>query len=305
MGGIGTALSQDVFASYFNPAGLAFARPMSVGGSFVRPVPFLGSTAHSYIALAANVESFGAIGLSANLFWKGKQLRTGPGSPDPIGAEDLVDWQYKVSYAHLVSDIVSVGTSISFLRENLSEFGTDLEPGTGRSTSVMFDAGILFKDLWTEATWNPCELEGTSSFDNIVDPFLHRGVSIGMSLLNVGPKISFIDPAQSDFPPSLVSLGVAYSPIRSNFIGLLIEVDLEKQLFEHSMLDYVHWGSEVRMGRFVSLRGGYFEDTYGPKNSYWTWGAGVHLKFVSINVARYTRMLLPSWHVDGTLSWEI
>lgn len=305
MGGVGTALSQDVFASYFNPAGLAFSRQMGIGGSFVRPIPFFGNTAHSYVSFVTDLESLGAIGVSSNLFWKGKQVRTGAGGPGLLGDENLLDWQGKVSYAKPIIDFLSVGASISVLQENLSEFGTDQEPGMGRSTSVLFDAGIMIKDLWTDATWNPYDQEADFEFDDIVDPFAHRGVSLGLSVLNLGPNLSFIDPDQSDHPPSVLSLGVAYSPMRSHVVGLLIDVDLEKQLFEKSTLDYVHWGSELRVYRFISLRGGFFQDTYGPKNSYWTWGAGLHLRFASFNVARYTRMLLPSWHVDGTLSWEI
>ena len=305
MGGVGTALSQDVFAAHFNPAGLALSREMGIGGSFVRPIPFLGSTAHSYVSLVTNLESLGAMGVSANLFWKGKQVRTGPGGPELIGAENPLDWHAKLSYAYPVTEFLSIGASIGVLQENLSEFGTAQEAGKGRSTSVMFDAGVMIKDLWTEATWTHYDPEVDSQFDGIVDPVSHRGVSVGLSLLNMGPNLSFIDPDQSDHPPSVLSLGVAYSPIRSTFAGLLVDVDLEKQLFEKSTVDYVHWGGELRLYRLISLRGGYFQDTFGPKNSYWTWGAGFHLKFVSINVARYTRMLLPSWQVDGALSWEI
>jgi hypothetical protein len=304
MGGVGTAISQDVFASYFNPAGLAFSRQLSIGGSFVRPIPFFGNTAHTFISIAGNVESIGAIAGSANLFWKGKVVRTSSVGPQLIGAEDLFDWQAKLSYARSIAEGVSVGASFGVLRVGLSDIGTDWEKGSGVSTSIMFDTGVMVKDLLPEATWNPYETEEASSFDDFVDPTSYRGMSVGLALLNVGPKMTFIDAAQSDNPPSLLSLGVGYSPIRSNFVGLLIAIDLEKQLFEDSKLDYIHWGGELRLGRFVSLRGGYFQDTFGPKNSYWTFGGGIHSKFVTFNVARYTRTLLPTWHFDGTISLE-
>lgn len=304
MGGVGTAISQDAFASYFNPAGLAFSRQMSIGGSFVKPIPFLGNTAHSFISIAGNAESIGSFAGSGNLYWKGKHVRTSPAGPQLIGAEDLFDWHVKLSYARFIADGLSVGASLSVLRMSLSDFGTDQEQGSGRSTTILFDVGVMAKDLLPGATWNPYDSEEPSSFDHIVDPSSHRGISVGLALLNVGPNMTFIDAAQSDSPPSLVSFGIGYSPVRSNFVGLLVAVDFEKQLFEDSGLDYVHWGAELRMGRFVSLRGGYFQDTFGPKNSSWTWGGGIHLKFVSLNVARYTRTLLPTWHFDGTFSWE-
>ena len=305
MGGVGTAISQDAFAGYFNPAGLAFSKGFNLAGSFERPIPFLGNTAHSFIGASGNVGPVGAFGLSANLFWKGEYVRTVSNGPTPLGVQKPFDWQVKASYARLLSDGLSVGGSLSVLTQELSDVGTEHEQGQGRSTAVLFDAGFMASDLITEATWDPGGPDEEAPLRDISDPLSHRGVSLGVALLNLGKKTSFIDANQPDNLPWLLSVGFAYSPVRSNVTGLLLAVDLEKQLYEHSTLDYVHWGAELRIIRLVSIRGGYFQDTYGPKNSYGTWGAGVHLRFMSFNVARYTRSLLPSWDFDGTFTWEL
>ena len=117
MGGVGTAISRDAFASYFNPAGLAFSKGLNLAGSFERPIPFLGNTAHSFIGAAGNFGLAGAFGISANLFWKGEYVRTVSNGPSPLGVQKPFDWQVKASYARLLSDGLSVGGSLSVLTQ--------------------------------------------------------------------------------------------------------------------------------------------------------------------------------------------
>lgn len=127
---------------------------------------------------------------------------------------------------------------------------------------------------------------------------------MGFSLSNAGPSISFIDNAQKDNPPTLISIGTAYFPVSSPVFTLLFSIDFEKEIFESSPLDYLHLGDEITLFNIVSLRSGYFLDTNSPTTSYFTFGGGIHLKFFSFNIARYKRSLLPSWHFDGTISLE-
>lgn len=100
-------------------------------------------------------------------------------------------------------------------------------------------------------------------------------------------------------------IGLAYSPIHVGILEFMLASDLEKQLHEPSTLDYVHIGGEAGVGDILRLRAGYFADTFGPKNSYFTCGGGIRMRFLALNVARYTRALLPSWHFDGVLSLEL
>ena len=254
MGGVGTALFEDAFAAYFNPAGLAFSGPISLGGSFEQPIPFLASTAHTYISLAGNFGSVGAFAVSTNLIWMGRYPRTLSSGPSPVGVTEPFDWQAKLSYARVISEDVSAGMSMSFLRENLADYGTEQEQGRGQSSSVMFDAGVMVRDLLTEATWDPAPDDSWAPLIEMADTDSRRGFSVGLAIVNVGPRRTFIDAAQFDEPPTQMTLGVAYSPVRSNLAGLLLAVDLEKQFFEDSNLDYVHWGTELSIIRLVSLR---------------------------------------------------
>jgi hypothetical protein len=76
MGGIGVADDRSAFATYFNPAGIAFGPTISACGSYVKPFSFFDNVEHSYFAVSANLKKIGAIGLSMNVFWKGSIHRT-------------------------------------------------------------------------------------------------------------------------------------------------------------------------------------------------------------------------------------
>ena len=84
MGGIGSALSNDIYSAYYNPSGLAFSKRITITGSFVKPFPFLGNIANSFFGISYKVDNSNTLGFSANLFWMGKQIRTLESSPEPV-----------------------------------------------------------------------------------------------------------------------------------------------------------------------------------------------------------------------------
>jgi hypothetical protein len=303
MGGSGVALDASPFASYFNAAGLAYSPTVSIGGSFVRPLPFFGNIGHSYFTGLVRVNDIGTIAVSANLYWKGHHLRTPPSTFLPA-SDDLMDWHLKLSFARSFSEDIAGGISLGVLRLTLADFGTAFEEGRGKSTSVLFNGGVIFRNQLLSATF----VNESTAEDNpvhvLADSHSHKGISIGLALANIGPKVTMIDAAQADPLPSTLIVGVAYSPVRTIPIGLMVTADAENQFSEGSTIDNLHWGGELVVLELFALRGGYFQDISGPKTSYWTWGAGLRFRFLHLNFARYTRALLPSWHFDGTFSWE-
>lgn len=310
MGGVGTSLYGDAFAAYYNPAALAFAKSVTLSGSFVKPLPFFGDIAHSYFAASYRSNSFGTIAASANLFWRGAQVITSELDPTPLGGIDEFDWSGKISYALPIRKDLAVGASLSLLRINLLDFDIENqrpiggERGNGNATAIMFDLGILFKNLLTPATYSPSG-RVSDFIEKLADVRQERGLSLGLSLLNSGAKVFFIDHAQADHLPTRLRLGLAYWPIQSTTFGFMLASDFEKQLYESSKLDYIHFGGEAKLLSLFCVQGGYFFDTFGSKNSNYTLGGGVHTKYLSVNLARYTRAILPSWHVDGTLSMAL
>ena len=310
MGGIGTSLSNDIFSAYYNPAGLAFSKRMTLTGSFVNPFPFFGNIANSFFGISYKIDNSNALGISSNLFWMGKQNRTLEGSPEPFGSEDTpFHWHIKLSYSYLILENISAGISAGILQVNLSDRPVGEEQNKPNATTILLDLGILAKDLLSESTF---ELDNSTTkyapfFDWLIEigeGYAGRGLSIGMSISNLGPEISFIDKEQSDPPPSKLLLGLTYNVINSNEIGILLGTDLEKRLNESNTLDYLHLGGELKLFRVFNFRMGYFMNTIEDGLSYITYGGGISLKYLSINIARYNRSFQSTWHFDSVISLE-
>lgn len=302
MGGVGTALYDNAYAAYYNPAALAFSDRLTLVGSLVKPLPFFGNITHSFIGGSIRTDKSGTLAFSANLIWKGPQPQV-----DNQGAEVdattggyTLNWQGKVSYAFAVSDNFAIGTNLSLLRIKLSDgIYVDNEKREGKTINVLIDLGIFWKGLLPQYT-----LKSNSPRDEWYIGREKEGISIGMTLLNVGQKISFINEEQSDNAPANFMAGACYCPVFLNEGLILLAIDFEKQLYEPSFVDYVHLGSELNILHFVSLRIGRFVDMKEPKISYNTYGAGINIKYLAVNFARYEKILLPTWHYDATFSLE-
>jgi len=97
-------------------------------------------------------------------------------------------------------------------------------------------------------------------------------------------------------------LGLAYYLLNHSLIGVTLLVDFEKQLFENDPLDFIHLGNELSLFDILRLRSGYFLDASKPQTSYFSWGGGIKLKFVTFNFARYKLSFTPAWHFDASIS---
>jgi hypothetical protein len=303
MGGIGTAYFHDANAAYFNPAGLAFSPALTFTGSFDHPLPIFPADANSFIAASANLFDIFAIGLSANLYWKGDEYSEL--NSQVYHPENLFDSQIKLSLAYQLNGNIGVGASVSLLEYTLTDMGFVGGSGSGKSSSVMIDLGVLGTSFFPEATISPSLSGIRLPFDELIDHGTQRGLSIGASLLNLGSKISFIDPAQSDPPPTTLLIGATYYPVQTPLVGVMVGVDAEKRLYDGGTLSYLHYGSELTFLQFIALRAGYSRGTASGENSFFTFGGGVRLKYFSLNFARYVQAILPTWQFDGTFTLEM
>lgn len=310
MGGTSTALDDNAFAVFYNPAALPSDK-YSFVGSYVEPFPFLESTIHSLTAFSMPINGFGILGISANRFWKESQAFTNEVG-DIMGGDlekpdflKATHWEIKLTYATALSKNISFGINLSYLRIKLSEATVGQEKGEGKTSTLLYGGGILFKNILNGATLKLNNEPENDFLRKYADNREFSGFSIGMSILNAGSKIKYVDYDQGDKPPTIFSIGFAYWPISSSSIDILISTDFEKEVHESSTLDYIHYGGEIRLINLLALRAGYFSDVSDPKTSYYTCGAGILLKFLSLNVARYERAYLPTWHFDATLALEI
>lgn len=305
MGGIGVSYFRDAYSGYFNPAGLAFSHFVTVAGSFDQPLPIFPGEGYSFIGASAGIGGFFAVGASTNLYWKGNEAKTLSNGPSTVSLDAPFDWQAKISFAYRAGENIGVGTSISLLEATIADYGTLQTVGSGKSSTVMLDLGFLASSLIPEATVTTLGPDIGLPFQNLLDPHNETGVSVGVSLLNLGPKISFIDASQSDPPPSTLLIGATYYPVQIPLVGLMIGIDAEKRLYDGGFLSYLHYGSELTLLRLLSARVGYFQGTAAGESSFFTFGGGIRLSFFSLNFARYVQAVLPTWQFDGTFELEI
>ena len=307
LGGAGAATTNGAFSVFYNPAGLAFAKRFSIVGSLGRPVPFFDNTYHFFSAVSLHGNA-GTIAISTNQFWRERQVRTAEfgGDLGLMGEEfdyfKPMHWEAKISIAALLSNNSSFGFNLSVLRIKLSSLGASAEGGSGKRVTGLFGCGFLVNNIFPGATFqfNRTFRSGLAKVSFRRQP--SEGFSIGGSIINVGPKIMFIDADQSDQPPTIATLGIAYLPLAMNVLKILLTADFEKQIHESSKLDYIHLGNEIIIANTFSIRRGYFLDTYGPKNSYNTWGFGLSYRFLNLDVARYKQFILPTWRVDCSIT---
>ena len=147
---------------------------------------------------------------------------------------------------------------------------TGKEQGQGTATVFALDAGLLY-----HAT-----------------PRLNFGVAI----TNVGPKVSYIDAAQSDDLPRNLSVGFAYKLLQSEYNSLLVTAEANKILvglndgFSQEMKELIYnMGMEFTYANMFAARLGYIYDQEGQIKAF-TVGAGLRL----FDVAKADFSYIPS-----------
>jgi hypothetical protein len=306
MGGAGVSLTDNPFAAYYNPASFAFNNSFRLAGSFVKPFPGFENQYNSMISISQKFGHTGTFGLTFNFFWMPAQYRLGPDGPEPLGVTATpsftspTHFHIKASYSSMLTAKLSFGVSLGILSTTLDKSAIFEEAGGSKNTTVLADAGLLITDLFSEATF----YNSNDYVSPLADQRTYKGVSAGISLLNFGPKMSFIQDGLQNDPPSTILLGINYWPVFTNIIGTRVLLDFEKRIYDSDKLDYIHLGNEILVLRMFSARFGYVIDNINSDQSYFTFGFGVKTKFFSLNVSHYKKVLLPAWHFDGNINLE-
>jgi len=134
LGGAFAALSTDITAMYYNPAGLAqLARP----GAMVSTYQYLADTRYSWFGTAFPMAGGArAIGLSVGTFGFSDQPVTTVENPDGDGRVYNVNESFiSGTYAQNFSDRFSAGVNIKYVHDEL---------GTAKATAFALDLGTNF-----------------------------------------------------------------------------------------------------------------------------------------------------------------
>ena len=156
MGGSAVAMENSSYEGYNNPALLAFSSKFSISGSWQNPLPIFDQH-HVYGTASVRINREQAINLSVNIHSVGTFGRIYENGT--LGGKfNSNSSMLSVGYAYLVNSRLSVGTSIGLVRINAAPTNAG-GIGSGSATSVLFNAGVLYRNLMPEATFANVEFD--------------------------------------------------------------------------------------------------------------------------------------------------
>ena len=204
MGEAQLAVANDVYATYYNPAGLAFQENHEIAGMHMNWLPGLvDDIYYEFVAYRGEFDKIGNIGLSFTYMNLGEQVRTGLNSSMELDRFTSYAWSAGFSYGRHISSSASLGATVKLYRQFLAPQGSleELNDRDGAMTNVAFDIAFL------------------------THRFLSDRISFGAVLSNLGPSISFIDENQADPAPTSFRIGMAYDVLTGSTHSLQMVYD--------------------------------------------------------------------------------
>ncbi len=236
-----TAVGGDVSSIYWNPAGMMAVEGTDVG---LMHAEWFQDIRYEF---AGGVRSFGdqAFGVSiVGLYMDDLERRDGPTS-DPIGHFGVFDFALTGAYARRLTNEFDAGVSVKYLHEKIDD---ELARG------VAVDLGAIYRL-----------------------PMV-RGLSVGLSVQNLGPQMSFIE-EKFDLPV-LYKAGAAYATAVETLKGdVLFTGDV---IVPNDGDPKTHFGMEYEYADMVALRVGY---RGGWDNQNVSFGLGAKVKGIRIDYA--------------------
>ncbi len=158
MGEASVAMANDVYAAYWNPAGLAEIENVAIGFTNVNWILDIDL---NYVALAKSFEDIGVFGVSATVLSMDDQEITTFEQQDGTGnSYSAVSYAVGLSFARQLTNRFAFGTTVKYLGERIHN---------EKSEGFAFDFGTL---LYTG----------------------FRSLRLGMSICNMGPELKFSGP---------------------------------------------------------------------------------------------------------------
>ncbi len=291
MGEAGVAIADDIWATYWNPAGYAFQKGSAVALTHADWLPAfnLGDVWIAHGVYKQPVEELdGVASLAITYLNLGEFART---TIDPTVLETFKGFEFALSagYATKLTENLGIGINARYIRSQLSPFGTAEEQGRGVANGFSFDVAMLYKPQSVPIPFTDVDLG-------------HR-LSLGFNVSNIGPKIFYIDEAQADPLPMNLRLGFAFDILQSEYNNFTLTSDVNRLLvrkFDDGTSDQFYkafvttwtgktFDEQVRLfdssigleywygsPRLIALRWGFFyEDPRSGNRRYMTFGAGV------------------------------
>lgn len=211
MGDVGAATSPDANSAHWNAGKLAFLQDEM--GFSLSYSPWLGKLVNdmslSYLTGFFKIDEVSTFGFDLRYFNMGDiQLTDGVGNS--IGEFNPRDIAIGATYSRKLSQYLGLGISARFINSNLS--GTISSVGGSDSKagiSIGTDVGLFYSQPVYAGTKD-------------------ANISWGLSINNIGPKITYNSAEDLDYIPTNIRLGTAYSIDLDPLSKLTFAIDLSK-----------------------------------------------------------------------------
>jgi hypothetical protein len=213
MGDVGVATSPDANSAHWNAGKLAFIKD-DLGFSLSYS-PWLGKLVNdmslNYLSGFKKIDENSAFGFDIRYFNMG-DIELTDGRGNPIGEFNPRDIAIGGTYSRKLSQNLGIGISARFIHSNLSGNissvgGAEARPGTG----VGADIGLYYQKPTLIGS-----KEGTWSW--------------GVTLTNLGPKITYNSAEDLDYIPTNLRLGTAYKVNFNEMNSLTFILDANKMM---------------------------------------------------------------------------
>ncbi len=264
LGGAFSAVSNDVYATFYNPAGLAQVQSTQLG--FTHTQQFLASINYDYIGFAKPISTNKTIGFSlirlgvdnikdsraaAILGEDGTLLGIDESRVDNFNTSDYV---FFFSLGNRLSNRLSWGFNVKLVRRNLANFyanGLGFDAGLMYNINNRFKISGMFRNITTTlVAWNSGEKE-------LVSPTMRFG---------------------SSYLVPLPGLNAQFIPVVDLIVQTQSTTNLNQGSFSSGNLGGA-FGGEIIFNETLSLRGGY--DELERVN----FGIGVHIPHITVDYA--------------------
>ena len=205
------AKADDVYASYYNPAGLGYLNGSELGVMHVNWLPNLADDIYyDFLAYRRELSGIGTVATNLIYLNLGEQIRTDE-EGNSLGTFSSNMWSLSASFGSQITSNSSMGLGFKVIQQNLAPEGAGSEGTKGSSTNILFDLGYLNKIIQRDTG------------------FLTE-LNFGLSISNIGPKIWFQDKGQADPAPTNMKFGIYTTLYDDTFNKISLLADANKLL---------------------------------------------------------------------------
>ncbi|MCP4582889.1 MAG: hypothetical protein GY839_14865 [candidate division Zixibacteria bacterium] len=303
----GGAFSDGASSSFYNPANLALVTKGAIDFSYVNLDYSDDTIINLYVARNTGKWGYWGVGINClkrvfdiNNFNNNDSISNDPRqivTGGYIRKFSLYNPALSINMAYDISPTICIGVGAKYINTRRTDIPDDLVPGyTGQTFALDFGIGI--RNIFRQST-----LLNSRSLSKISNSKAnYEGLSLGISMANIGPGISYDENSSKISLPKRMRLSAGYQIISMNNLGLRATLDATTFLID--IKDYRgnklnktawHYGFETSLIELIQIRAGIYRRELYRKY----FGGTLHTKHYYDNELALGLSLGPEWFRFG------